>query len=87
MATRVRVTLNRPGINAMMKSDWIKGILDSYGAEVANRANVMAGEPGARYGSSTHQASYVAIANIYPENAEAGNDVYRNNTLLKAVKG
>lgn len=72
--------LNLAGLNELMKSPEMQEVLRKKGAEVAGRA-------GSDYDSSVHVASYVAIANVWPNSKEAAEDNYKNNTLLKALGG
>ena len=76
--SNVRVELNLAGINAMMKSAEIAGALQAAGEAVASAA-------GTGYAASTHQASWVAITNVYATDKKASKDNRDNNTLLKAV--
>lgn len=76
--SKIRVELNLAGINAMMKSEGVVSVLQAAGNAVASAAG-----PG--YESSTHQASYVAIANVWANDKKSRKDNLDNNTLLKAV--
>lgn len=78
MSKKVRIEINLAGINAMMKSAPIESALQSAGNAVATIA-------GDGYDSSTHQASYVAIANVYATDKKSRKDNLDNNTLLKAA--
>lgn len=84
MSKKVQFKLNLKGLNALMKSPEMQGILDQHGAAVAGRANNMSGES---FGFRTHLASFVAITNVYPDSKKAASDNYENNTLLKALGG
>ena len=75
---KVKFELNLKGLNELMKSGEMQGCLQSAGAAVANSA-------GGDYGVRVHQASFVAICNVYPDSKRAAKDNYENNTLLKAV--
>jgi len=70
--------LNLPGLNELMKSGEMQAALQAAGSAVARAA-------GADYGVRVHEASWVAIANVYPASKEAAADNAKNNTLLKAV--
>ena len=70
--------LNLPGLNELMKSGEMQGILESAGSAVESSA-------GADYGHRVHVASFVAICNVYPTSKAAAADNYKNNTLLKAL--
>lgn len=78
MSKKVKVEIDLPGINAMMKSAEIQAAVDAAGAAVAQAA-------GTEYASSTHLASYVAICNVWPDTRKAAVDNSENNTLLKAI--
>lgn len=74
----VKFELNLPGLNELMKSAEMEKILDEAGEAVANAA-------GAEYGHRVHQASFVAICNVYPDSEESAKENYEENTLLKAI--
>lgn len=70
--------LNLAGLNELMKSAEMQSVLEDAGQRVASA-------PGGSYGSRVHTASFVAICNVYPEDANAAKDNAKNNTLLKAL--
>ena len=74
----VKFELNLPGLNELMKSPEMCAILEENGSAVASAA-------GDGYASRVHQASFVAIANVYPDTFKAAKDNYDNNTLIKAA--
>lgn len=76
--SKTKFELNLPGLNELMKSDEMVSILEEAGAAVAEAA-------GADYGHRVHQASFVAICNVYPDSQEAAHENYEENTLLKAL--
>ena len=76
--SKVKFELNLPGLNELMKSPEMCAILEESGRTVAMTA-------GDGYASRVHQASFVAIANVYPDTAQAAKDNYDNNSLLKAL--
>lgn len=78
MAKKVKFELNLAGLNELMKSSEMQGALEAAGSAVANNA-------GGDYGVRVHQASYVAIANVYPDSKQAAAENYKENTLLKAL--
>lgn len=78
MAKNVRFELDLKGLNELMKSDWMQGHLESAGKAVANSA-------GSGYEQRVHTASYVAIANVYPNSKDAAKENYKENTLIKAL--
>lgn len=74
----VKFELNLKGLNELMKSSEMESALLEAGEAVANAA-------GADYGASVHQASFVAICNVYPNSEEAARENYEQNTIEKAV--
>lgn len=70
--------LNLPGLNELMKSAEMQAVLTQAGNAVASAA-------GGDYGVRTHVASFVAIANVYPNSAKAAKDNFENNTLVKSL--
>lgn len=74
----VKFELNLPGLNELMKSSEMESALLEAGEAVANAA-------GADYSASVHQASFVAICNVYPNSEKAANENYEQNTIEKAV--
>ena len=75
---KVKIKLNLPGINAIMKGDGIQGVLKAAGDSVASNA-------GDEYAASINVGHYIAFCNVYPDSAKAANDNFRNNSLLKAL--
>ena len=78
MAKNVKFVLNLAGLNELMKSPQMESILEEAGQSVAQTA-------GAEFGSRVHQASFVAICNVYPDSKKAANENFRENSLLKAI--
>ena len=76
--SKVDFKLNLPGLNELMKSPEMQAALQGAG-------NAVAGIAGDDYGVRVHQASFVAIANVYPNSKKAAEDNYKNNTLVKAL--
>lgn len=74
----VEFKLDINGLRQLMKSEEMQAVLEECGQATANRA-------GRDYGTRVHTASFVAIANVYPESGKAARDVFKNNTLLKAL--
>lgn len=74
----VKFELNLKGLNELMKSSEMESALLEAGEAVASAA-------GADYGASVHQASFVAICNVYPNSEEAARENYEQNTIEKAV--
>ncbi|MBR3280212.1 MAG: hypothetical protein IKG01_15125, partial [Lachnospiraceae bacterium] len=75
---KVKFELNLPGLNQLMKSDGMQAHLQEAGEAVAGIAD-------GNYGVRVHQASFVAIANVYPEDRESARKNYEKNELLKAT--
>ena len=67
---KVEFELNLSGLNELMKSPEMQSALDEAGAAVAHRV---------------HTASFVSIANVYPDSKEAAKENYETNSLLKAI--
>ena len=78
MAKESGFKLNIGGLNELMKSGEMQAHLQQAGQAVASAAG---GDCGVR----VHQASFVAIANVYPDSKEAAEKNYKENTLLKAL--
>lgn len=70
--------LGLAGLNELMKSPEMQAHLRQAGQAVASAA-------GTGYGSEVHVASFVAIANVYPDSKEAAHDNFTNNSLIKAA--
>lgn len=81
--SKAKIELNLAGVNAMMKSAEIQAQLQAAGEAVAAQASAMAG--GAAFAASTHLANWIALANVYPNDADAAHRNFSDNTLLKAV--
>ena len=79
MSKKVKIKLNMPGINAIMKSGGIKSQIKQAGEQVAAAAGngYTAGE--------ARDLNWISVVNVYPETKEAGHDNFKNNTLLKAL--
>lgn len=78
MSEKLKFELNLAGLNELMKSAEMQGILQEAGNAVASAA-------GDDYGVRVHEASFVAIANVYPTSEAAAKENYEKNTLLKAI--
>ncbi len=74
----VKFKLDINGLRELMKSEEMQAVLEECGQATANSA-------GRDYGTRVHTASFVAIANVYPENRKAAREVFKDNTLLKAL--
>jgi hypothetical protein len=80
LAKNVEFELNLPGLNELMKSSAMQSVLETAGRSVVSGA-------GGDYGVRVHNASFVSIANVYPNSKEAAQDNAENNSLLKALGG
>lgn len=78
MSKEVRFEFNVSGLNEIMKSGAMQSHLESAGQAVASAA-------GSDYASSVHQGDFTAIANVWPDSADAARENYESNTLLKAL--
>lgn len=78
--SKVKIKLNLPGINQVMKSTPIK-------SAIKQAANAVADIAGAGYvAENPREINWIGIVNVYPENKQAGHDNFKNNTLLKAIQ-
>jgi len=75
---RVKFKLNLKGLNEIMKSEEMQAVLAEAGKQVAASA-------GNGYESDVHTASFVSIANVYPNTFMSAKRNWRENTLLKAI--
>lgn len=77
---KVDFRFNLPGLNELMKSAEMQGVLN----EAANQIAATAGE--GYEVESAHNINFIAIAAVHAETYEAKRDNSQNNTLLKAAK-
>lgn len=70
--------LNMAGLNELMKSPEMEAVLESAGQSVARIAK-------GNYGVRAHQATWVAIANVYPEDKESAQEALKNGALTRAL--
>ena len=82
--SKVRIVLNLPGINEVMKSKAIQETLQQAGEKVAGQATAM---DGTEYAATTHLANWIAVTNVFPNSKDAAHANFKNNTLLKALGG
>jgi hypothetical protein len=75
---RVKVVLNSAGIQELLKSDGVTGMIAEAAQKVASNA-------GDGFEADVRPGKFRAIARIQPVTKEAKNQVYRNNVLLKAL--
>lgn len=79
MAKNVKFVLDIQGWNALCKEDWMHETLNEIAGAVCSN------KPGYNY--RTHNGSFTALCNVFPETDEAYKDNMENNTLLKLVGG
>lgn len=77
--SKVEIVLESSNINAFLRSEAMKSMLEERAAQVAAAA-------GEGYTYRTHDSGQRIIATIYAETDEARKDNLENNTLLKALK-
>lgn len=70
--------LNIKGLNELMKSAEMQSALEEAGSAVASIAK-------GKYGVRVHQATFVAIANVYPEDAESAKNAVKDGALTRAL--
>lgn len=70
--------LNMAGLNELMKSPEMEAALESAGQSVARIAK-------GNYGVRVHQATWVAIANVYPEDKGSAQEALKNGALTRAL--
>lgn len=70
--------LNMAGLNELMKSPEMEAALEATGQSVARSAK-------GNYGVRVHQATWVAIANVYPEDKESAHEALANGALTRAL--
>lgn len=74
----VKFKLNLPGLNQLMKSSEIQGVLNEAGERVAQIA-------GLEYASSGKTGRYIGFCNVYPNSEKAAHENFKDNTLVKAL--
>lgn len=72
--------LDQQGVRDLLQGAEMQQILREYG-------NAKAQQAGDGYECDVHVYSKRAVANVFPNTAEAANDNYENNTLLKVIGG
>lgn len=75
---KIKFELNLAGLNELMKSDEMQAVLETACQRVQ-------GSAGDGFGHRVGVASFVAIGNVFAENAEAAHKAYEENTLAKAL--
>lgn len=81
--SKIKVELNLRGVNEVMKSPEIQAAVQAAGDAVASAASGMSG--GKAFAARTHLASFVAIANVYPDSKDAAHANFKDNVIEKAV--
>ena len=71
--------LNLQGLNELMKSEWMQGVLDEKAQEK------FGGE--GEYDFRTHVANYVALTNVFPTTRRAYFATLKGNEPLKKMGG
>lgn len=80
----VKIELNLPGLNQLMKSEPIQGALEKAADATAREAGNISGETYKR--RRMRKINYMAIVNVAPSGKEALHSEFENNNLLKAVR-
>ncbi len=80
----VRVELSLPGLNKLMTSQGFADCIQRASEAIAAEATGM-GEGEYSFSVKVEGKKYVAIGNVFPNDARAAHDNYENNTLEKAV--
>lgn len=78
MSKKIKVELNLPGLNELMKSPEMQSHLNDAGNAVARAA-------GTDYACQVDVINWIAIANVFPNSQSAAHENFKDNTLLKAV--
>lgn len=76
---KVKVTLNRSGVRALLKSEEMK-------AACAEKAQTVRARCGTGYATDTYTGKTRVNAMVWADTAQARRDNAENNTLLKALK-
>lgn len=82
---KVKFQLNLPGLNELMKSAEMQGVLSEATQAVASRAEGMATTPGAKYTADVVVGKFVAIGRVHAGNTPALKENYDRNTMVKAL--
>lgn len=80
MSKKTKIVLNKMGVSEFLHSKGLEDILKERAAEIQGRA-------GSEYQTDTYNAGTRVIASVFTDSAEAVEDNYNNNTLLKALGG
>lgn len=80
MSNKVKFKLYRKGLNALMKSEEMQGVLEM----AANKIAAAAGE--GYEVEPVHPIRYIAITSVRPATFKARKDNFENNTLEKVQR-
>lgn len=84
--SKIRFELNRAGVGELLKSEEMKGILESYAEQVRSRCTYGSASP-EEYETDTRVRGSRAVATVRAATPRARNSNLKNNTLLKALGG
>lgn len=76
---KVKVTLNRSGVRALLKSEEMKAVC-------AEKAQAVCVRCGTGYATDTYTGKNRVNAMVWADTTQARRDNAENNTLLKALK-
>lgn len=76
---KVKVTLNRSGVRALLKSEEMKAVC-------AEKAQAVCARCGTGYATDTYTGKNRVNAMVWADTTQARRDNAENNTLLKALK-
>lgn len=76
---KVKVTLNRSGVRALLKSEEMKAVC-------AEKAQAVCARCGTGYSTDTYTGKNRVNAMVWADTTQARRDNAENNTLLKALK-
>lgn len=76
-----RFDLDYKGVGEILRSDAMKQVCKHYAEQVKNRAG------GDGYEVTTYTGATRVNASVHAVSSEALNDVYQNNSLVKALGG
>lgn len=78
--TKVRIVLNKRGVQELLKSDDLRQTCASHAGKALAKL-------GTGYETDTHTGKTRSNATIWASSAQARRDARQNNTIWKAVKG
>lgn len=76
---KVKVTINRAGVKALLKSGDMMSMVEGYGRQIAARA-------GDGYEYDTYTGQNRVNSSVFAATKDARSDNLKNNTLLKAMR-